>query len=149
VTKQEKAKDARLKREYHVTLEEWNAVLKWQRGKCAICRRSHGKAGQKLTFSTDHCHKTGLLRGLLCWQCNKAIGVFQDSIDSLRNAVLYFEHNPFTVVLGEPRYTAPGEIGAKKRKKQLAVFNAARGISDNKVERHKAKSKQRRVSSTK
>jgi hypothetical protein len=149
VTKQEKAKDARLRREYHVTLEEWNAVLKWQRYKCAICRRSHGKAGQKLTFSTDHCHKTGLVRGLLCWQCNKAIGVFQDSIDSLRNAVLYFEHNPFTSVLGQERFTAPGEIGAKKRKKQLAVFNAARTNNGIEVAGHKTKSKQRRVSRTK
>jgi len=122
----EKAKDTRLKREYHVTLEEWTKVYEYQGRKCAICKRSLNKKGKKLILSTDHCHKTGILRGLLCWQCNKAIAIFQDSLERLRNAVTYFEHNPFTVVLGREVFTAPGRVGTKARKKILAKFNMAR-----------------------
>ena len=49
-------------------------------------------------------------------------------MERMHNAYLYFKNIPFEVVLGEKRYTAPGQIGAKKRIKQLAVFNAARGV---------------------
>lgn len=126
MTKKERAKDARLRREFHTTLEEWKKVYNYQKGACYICKHTHNKQGKRLVLSLDHCHTTGLVRGLLCWQCNKAIAMFQDDLDRLRNAVLYFEHNPFTVVLGFERFTAPGKIGTKARKKKLAAFNAAR-----------------------
>ena len=127
MTKQEKAKDARLRRELHTTLEEWNRVYEYQKRCCGICKKEFNKKGLKLILSVDHSHKSGLKRGLLCYMCNKGIAIFRDNIDKLRNAVIYFEHNPFTVVFGEERFTAPGKIGAKKRIKQLAEFNAARG----------------------
>ena len=129
MTAKEKAKDTRLRREFHTNLADWNKVYEYQGKCCAICKRSTNKKGMKLVLSLDHCHSTGLLRGLLCWQCNKAIAIFQDRLDRLRNAVLYFENNPFTVVLGKETFTAPGRIGTKARLKQLAAFNAARGES--------------------
>jgi hypothetical protein len=39
----------------------------------------------------DHDHKTGLIRGLLCTQCNPGIGYFQDSIERLQLAIKYLE----------------------------------------------------------
>lgn len=39
-----------------------------QKGKCAICKR-HEKT-LKRRLSVDHCHKTGIVRGLLCSACN-------------------------------------------------------------------------------
>lgn len=125
-SKKDRAKDLRLRREFHITLEEYNKVLDYQQGVCYICKRMYNKKGKKLVLSVDHDHKTGEVRGLLCWLCNKAIAILQDDIERMHNAYLYFKNIPFEVVLGEKRYTAPGEIGAKKRLKQLAVFNAAR-----------------------
>jgi hypothetical protein len=148
MTKQEKAKDLRLRREFHITLEQYNQVLAYQNGACAICGKTHNKKGKKLILSVDHDHKTGQVRGLLCWPCNKAIAIFQDDLDRLRGAVRYFEQVPFTVVLGKEMYTAPGQIGAKKRIKQLAVFNAARksnGAAQTRQKGRKSSKKQKSI----
>jgi len=39
----------------------------------------------------DHNHNTGEFRGVLCKQCNRALGMFKDSSMILRNAVEYLE----------------------------------------------------------
>ena len=39
----------------------------------------------------DHCHKTGKIRGLLCDTCNRALGLFKDDIQMLKNSVAYLE----------------------------------------------------------
>lgn len=125
-TKQEKAKDQRLKREYHITLEEFKKVLKFQGGVCAICKRKLNKKGEPLVFSVDHKHsdeKAGLVRGLLCWVCNKAIAILQDNPERAYNAFSYLSNPPFTQVLGKERFTAPGRVGTKARKKLLLKFN--------------------------
>lgn len=43
--------------------------FKKQDGKCAICRRPESDFKNRLAL--DHNHRTGQLRGLLCFQCNK------------------------------------------------------------------------------
>lgn len=45
------------------------ALRKWQAGSCAVCSASRGR------LLVDHCHATGLVRGLLCSSCNTAEGV--------------------------------------------------------------------------
>lgn len=44
--------------------DPWGALVAWQADRCALC----GKGGRYLV--TDHCHESGLKRGLLCWGCN-------------------------------------------------------------------------------
>ena len=58
--------------------------------KCKIC----GKHQSELTLSlnVDHCHITGKIRGLLCGNCNKALGLFKDNTKSLKNAINYLIH---------------------------------------------------------
>lgn len=58
-----------LLRKYGITEEQYNALLKKQDGHCALCPRTVEKSGKKL--SVDHNHKTGEIRGLLCYRCNK------------------------------------------------------------------------------
>lgn len=125
MTKQERAKDLRLQREFHITLEEFKKVLALQNGACAICKKRLNKKGIPFRLAVDHCHKTGLVRGLLCWPCNKAIAILQDDAQRLYNAYTYLSTPPFTLAVGE-RFTAPGEVGTKVRLKLLAKFNVAR-----------------------
>lgn len=54
---------------------------------CEICGRARG--GRRL--SSDHCHKTGNRRGLLCNPCNVGLGCFKDNIDLMKAAIEYIE----------------------------------------------------------
>jgi hypothetical protein len=62
-------------------------MFEQQRGCCAICKVHQSM----LTYSlhVDHCHLTGLVRGLLCARCNSGLATFQDNIESMEAAVLY------------------------------------------------------------
>jgi Recombination endonuclease VII len=126
MTAKEKAKDLRLRREYNITLAEYNQVLQYQKGCCAICKKKYGKKGQKLILSVDHCHTTGLVRGLLCWPCNRGIAVFQDDYKRLGAASSYLIAPSFSCVLSVDRFCVPGKVGTKIRAKKI---NALRGKS--------------------
>jgi hypothetical protein len=39
----------------------------------------------------DHCHKTSVARGLLCYSCNAALGLARDRVDVLRRLIEYLE----------------------------------------------------------
>lgn len=72
-------------KKYGITEEQYDAMYHAQNKQCAICR---GDAGPH-ELAVDHCHATGKIRGLLCLNCNKALGFFKDNIEALDNAVLY------------------------------------------------------------
>lgn len=72
---------------YGITKEEYEAIFKSQRGRCAICRRP--PKGKRLAI--DHCHKTSKVRGLLCDRCNRGIGTFRDNYSLLELAIKYLE----------------------------------------------------------
>src|SRR3982751_6823411 len=56
---------SRLRAKYGLSLEEFDALVARQGGRCAICPAEVGdKRG--LALYVDHCHKTGAVRGLLC-----------------------------------------------------------------------------------
>ncbi len=71
---------------YGVTVEWYEAKLKEQGGRCAICLEK--PAGSR-RLAIDHCHQTGRARGLLCFLCNSALGRFDDSPERLRRATAY------------------------------------------------------------
>jgi hypothetical protein len=77
-----------LRNKYGITPERVAEMLKDQGGTCAICGSSDPKAGHK-SFSVDHDHDTGLVRGMLCFQCNVGLGNFGHSIEALEKAVAY------------------------------------------------------------
>lgn len=52
--------------------EAWDTLMKEQRSRCAVCRRTNKRHGIELRL--DHDHKTGFVRGLLCVGCNLAEG---------------------------------------------------------------------------
>ena len=73
---------------YQISLDQYETLLHKQGGVCAVCRQSCA-TGKRL--AVDHDHKTGVVRGLLCYSCNIGVGFFQDDITSLKRAVEYLE----------------------------------------------------------
>lgn len=91
-----KWKEQHLRKKYNLSVEDFNAIFVAQNGQCAICattfndafvgtRQREGKA------HVDHCHTTGKIRGLLCTKCNTALGLFDEDIVRLLNAIDYLK----------------------------------------------------------
>ncbi len=79
-----------LSKKYNLTQERHDEMLRQQNGACAICGNVPQK-GKRLCI--DHDHATGIVRGLLCRNCNAAIGQLGDSIDTLKTAIAYLEQH--------------------------------------------------------
>jgi hypothetical protein len=81
--------DLRYKAKYNITIEDYNDMFIEQGGRCAICGKHQKDLKNKL--AVDHCHGTKKVRGLLCLNCNTALGNFRDRLDLLENAMKYLE----------------------------------------------------------
>lgn len=79
----------------NISVDEYNKMHEEQNGLCAICQRENTqksrKQGELCRLAIDHCHETGLVRGLLCGACNKGIGHFKDNVEFLISAIAYLE----------------------------------------------------------
>jgi hypothetical protein len=82
-------RNRKLKSIYGIDLEQYNNILKRQNNSCAICKRKDSGRKDKDNFAVDHCHSTNKVRGLLCMECNTAIGKFKDNVDFLKSAIKY------------------------------------------------------------
>lgn len=82
-----KRKDYMLRRQFGITIEDYDSMRMAQDNVCAICGEAERNKFWEL--AVDHCHKTGKVRGLLCSRCNMAIGAFKDSTDLLERAKNY------------------------------------------------------------
>ena len=87
----DKVKSYWLKHSYGITLEDYNAMLNQQGNKCACCETAEPTG---YNWHVDHCHKTGKVRALLCSKCNQGIGLFDESVLKLEQAIKYIrKHN--------------------------------------------------------
>lgn len=87
--------DQRRNWQYGITNEIYEALLSSQGGGCGICGRKENisRKGKPRAMSVDHCHETGAVRGLLCNNCNAAIGHLQDDVEIVLKAALYLERS--------------------------------------------------------
>lgn len=83
-------KSSEIKSKYGITLSEWETMYAAQDGTCAICKKPED-TDRYANLAVDHCHDTGKVRGLLCNNCNRALGMFKDDLDVLRAGVAYLE----------------------------------------------------------
>lgn len=82
-------------RYYNLSNEEYTSMKLKQNGHCLICDKKHDK------LNIDHCHANGKVRGLLCSNCNKGLGFFQEDINLLLKAITYLKNNSPTLFVGE------------------------------------------------
>ena len=69
-------------------------MLKSQNNVCAICHQKFGGGrNSNSRLGIDHCHTTGKVRGLLCSNCNRGLGMFKDSEERLKNALDYIKRS--------------------------------------------------------
>ena len=74
-----------VKRFYGLNEEAYLKLLTASQNHCMIC----AKEGLARNLNVDHSHKTGKVRGLLCYNCNNGLGSFKDNLSLLLKAVLY------------------------------------------------------------
>lgn len=90
-------RDLEFRRNFGLSLAEYQAMHDAQKGLCAICEQpENGKRGAALKWlAVDHDHTTKKIRALLCQACNQAIGKMDDSIERLEAAIAYLRrHTP-------------------------------------------------------
>jgi len=86
--------DKYLMRNYNLTLDDYLKMLEKQNNLCLICNEEGfimDKAKHKLKLVVDHNHETGVVRGLLCHNCNRGLGLFKDKVSVIQKAINYLE----------------------------------------------------------
>lgn len=79
---------------FGINKEKYDAMFKEQGGVCAICKQPSKDTtpkGNIKRLSVDHCHETGIVRGLLCRPCNLGLGHFLDKVSYFENAIAYLK----------------------------------------------------------
>lgn len=74
-------------RKLGITIYDYEKMYEEQGGRCKICNIHESELKKKLGI--DHCHNTGTVRGLLCFNCNVGIGHLRDDPEILLKAIEY------------------------------------------------------------
>jgi len=99
-----KNRERYLLNKYGISTEKYNELLKVQHSCCAICEISlkeyqnkdgskSGKDKRPKMFAVDHDHETNKIRGLLCNECNRGLGLLGDTLNSITKARDYIKGN--------------------------------------------------------
>lgn len=79
---------------YGLTKAKYYELFEKQAGRCAICGIEDGKAGKGrfARLFIDHCHEKSIVRGLLCCNCNTAVGVLKENPRLVDKLADYLRH---------------------------------------------------------
>jgi hypothetical protein len=100
-------RDYHLRRRYGLTSADVDAMIEAQGGTCAVCPGP--------PQHVDHDHETGEVRGILCFNCNQALGNVRDNSMVLRGLARYLEkHRPLVADQGWWGGESPIEIDLRK-----------------------------------
>jgi hypothetical protein len=106
----------KLRNIFNLTVEQYDLMFDHQGGLCAICLRP--PATKRL--HVDHDHATGLIRGLVCWNCNKTLGFWRDDSERFVRAASYLSDPPAVHALGGEVYGRKGKTTNKRGKRRAA-----------------------------
>jgi hypothetical protein len=74
-------------KKYGLTVKDYTVLLELQHGVCAICLA----APNATRLVVDHCHHSNAVRGLLCHNCNKALGFLNDDVKRIEAMIAYLK----------------------------------------------------------
>lgn len=80
--------DKQVFRKYGITLEDYDRMYQEQNGVCKICSLPQ-ISPRNTRLCIDHDHRNGKVRGLLCSDCNRGIGLLKDDPRILDKASEY------------------------------------------------------------
>lgn len=84
-----------LEKTYGISIEDYNLMVIKQHNKCAICGNTETattRTGEIRPLAVDHCHTTGIIRALLCNNCNLILGHAKDNQMILLKSVEYLKN---------------------------------------------------------
>jgi hypothetical protein len=82
-------KNWHLKKNYGITLVQYNEMLIAQNGTCIICKRE--EIDKNKSLAVDHDHQTGKVRGLLCRRCNTVLGLLNENPEIFNTFINYLK----------------------------------------------------------
>ncbi len=92
-----------LNEKFGISLDQYNYLLRLQNNKCKICKKPESyknhKTNKLFMLAVDHCHKSGIVRGLLCRKCNTGLGHFEDNWKYFNAASRYVRASKFSLPL--------------------------------------------------
>lgn len=108
--KSARRKDSYQQRTYAITQAEKAEIIEEQDGGCMCTPWTNYDGSSGRDLSTDHDHRTGEVRGVLCKHCNDLLGRVKDDPAYFRRMIAYLENPPARRVVGVrvvPGHTAP------------------------------------------
>jgi hypothetical protein len=98
----DKMKSWSLKKSYGITLHDYNEMLINQNGVCAICNKQEQSLDWRTksirNLAVDHHHGTNKIRGLLCMNCNTAIGLLKEDLNLIKLLYHYLNKHSNSIV---------------------------------------------------
>ena len=88
-------KEGYFKKNYNLTIDDYNKRVEQQNNKCAICGNEETNTfkGKVVNLSVDHNQKTGKVRGLLCKDCNVSLGNLNENISLFYKCIEYLKQH--------------------------------------------------------
>lgn len=106
-----------LQQTHGISSAEYAQLLSLQNGVCSIC----GRAPKTQRLAVEHCHKTGIVRGLCCHRCNKLLGEVYDDPAVLLSAAAYL--NRWSVLSHYVDHRPEYRGGIKSKKRRATIKN--------------------------
>ena len=99
---------------FKITPAEYDVILEYQGGVCAVCHRPPVTT----RLHIDHRHSDGLVRGLLCHTDNRAIAMLRDDPARAYNVAAYLERPPAVAALAREVFGRTGRTTRRADKKR-------------------------------
>ena len=115
-----RSRDRRQQR-YGLSQSEFDAMLKKQHNRCLGCQKEF--SGR---ICVDHNHETKIVRGLLCSECNIALGLVKEDIGTLRQLIAYLDYDRTKTniyIIGALKNSRIPEIGNRLRSEGYDVMD--------------------------